>query len=172
MATSEPPQTPTPAIDGGEPAAPTIESVQAELSAKHDAYLRALAEAQNIQRRSLDNEMRARTGGVSQVANALLPVLEQMDLTLGQDLHAMDSAQLAKAVVMLRAELLKALDKNGIVRIDPARGEAFDPHCHQAVMQQPAEGVSAGHVVQCFQAGYRLGDHILRSAKVVVSPAT
>ena len=52
-----------------------------------------------------------------------------------------------------------------------ARGDAFDPHCHQAVIQQPADGVAPGCVVQCFQSGYRLGDHILRSAKVVVSPS-
>jgi molecular chaperone GrpE len=72
---------------------------------------------------------------------------------------------------MLRAELLKAIERHGIVRIDPARGDEFDPHCHQAVMQQPAEGVKPGCIVQCFQSGYRLGDHILRSAKVVVSPS-
>jgi molecular chaperone GrpE len=98
-------------------------------------------------------------------------VLENMDLALAQDLSAMEPAKLAAAVTMLRAELLKAIERHGIVRIDPARGDAFDPHCHQAVMQQAADGVAPGCVVQCFQSGYRLGDHILRSAKVVVSPS-
>lgn len=155
----------------GEPAAPTIESLQAELARKHDAYLRALAESQNIQRRSLENEARARASGVTQFANSLIPVLENMDLALAQDLATMEPAKLAAAVMMLRAELLKAIEKHGIVRIDPACGDAFDPHSQQAVMQQPAEGVAPGCVVRCFQSGYRLGDHILRSAKVVVSPS-
>ena len=167
MDTTEPKPDATP----GEPAAPTIESLQDELARKHDAYLRALAEVQNIQRRSVENEARARSSGITQVANSLIPVLENMDLALAQDLATMEPAKLAAAVTMLRAELLKAIERHGIVRIDPARGDEFDPHCHQAVMQQPAEGVKPGCIVQCFQSGYRLGDHILRSAKVVVSPS-
>jgi molecular chaperone GrpE len=162
---------PKPDASSGEPIEPTIDSLQDELARKHDAYLRALAEVQNIQRRSIENEARARHSGIVQVANSLVPVLENMDLALAQDLSAMEPAKLAAAVTMLRAELLKAIERHGIVRIDPARGDAFDPHCHQAVMQQAADGVAPGCVVQCFQSGYRLGDHILRSAKVVVSPS-
>ena len=161
---------PKPDASSGEPIEPSIDSLQDELARKHDAYLRALAEVQNIQRRSIENEARARHSGIVQVANSLVPVLENMDLALAQDLSAMEPAKLAAAVTMLRAELLKAIERHGIVRIDPARGDAFDPHCHQAVMQQAADGVAPGCVVQCFQSGYRLGDHILRSAKVVVSP--
>jgi molecular chaperone GrpE len=162
---------PKPDASSGEPIEPSIDSLQDELARKHDAYLRALAEVQNIQRRSIENEARARHSGIVQVANSLVPVLENMDLALAQDLSAMEPAKLAAAVTMLRAELLKAIERHGIVRIDPARGDAFDPHCHQAVMQQAADAVAPGCVVQCFQSGYRLGDHILRSAKVVVSPS-
>ena len=162
---------PKPDASSGEPIEPSIDSLQDELARKHDAYLRALAEVQNIQRRSIENEARARHSGIVQVANSLVPVLENMDLALAQDLSAMEPAKLAAAVTMLRAELLKAIERHGIVRMDPARGDAFDPHCHQAVMQQAADGVAPGCVVQCFQSGYRLGDHILRSAKVVVSPS-
>jgi molecular chaperone GrpE len=162
---------PKPDASSGEPIEPSIDSLQDELARKHDAYLRALAEVQNIQRRSIENEARARHSGIVQVANSLVPVLENMDLALAQDLSAMEPAKLAAAVTMLRAELLKAIERHGIVRIDPARGDAFDPHCHQAVMQQAADGVAPGCVVQCFQSGYRLSDHILRSAKVVVSPS-
>ncbi len=162
---------PKPDAANGEPVSPSIDALQDELARKHDAYLRALAEAQNIQRRSIENEARAHHSGVVQVANSLVPVLENMDLALAQDLSMMEPAKLAAAVTMLRTELLKAIEKHGIMRIDPARGDAFDPHCHQAVMQQPADGVAPGCVVQCFQSGYRLGDHILRSAKVVVSPS-
>jgi molecular chaperone GrpE len=162
---------PKPDASSGEPIEPSIDSLQDELARKHDAYLRALAEVQNIQRRSIENEARARHSGIVQVANSLVPVLENMDLALAQDLSAMEPAKLAAAVTMLRAELLKAIERHGIVRIAPARGDAFDPHCHQAVMQQAADGVAPGCVVQCFQSGYRLGDHILRSAKVVVSPS-
>jgi molecular chaperone GrpE len=58
-----------------------------------------------------------------------------------------------------------------VERIAPVRGEAFDPHRHEAVMRQPAEDVSPGHIVNTLQTGYLMGDTVLRPAKVSVSPS-
>lgn len=147
-----------------------IESLKRQVDERQSAYLRALADFQNFQRRAVENEIRAKDRGVAQVARAIVPVLEQIDLALGHDLSAMDSAKLAGAVDMIRRELLKALEGQGITRIEPRPGDEFDPMQHEAVMQQAAEGVDPGRIASCFQAGYRFGDTALRPAKVAVTP--
>ena len=147
-----------------------IEELKRQVEERQSAYLRALADFQNFQRRAGENEIRAKDRGVAQVARALVPVLEQIDLALGHDLSAMDSAKLAGAVEMIRRELLKALEGQGITRIEPKPGDEFDPMQHEAVMQQAVDGIEPGRVASCFQAGYRFGDSALRPAKVAVAP--
>lgn len=154
----------------GAPAESALDELKRQVEERQAAYLRALADFQNFQRRAGENEVRARDRGIAQVARAVVPVLEQMDLALGHDLKALDAQKLAGAVEMLRRELLKALEGQGITRISPAPGDEFDPMCHEAVMQQPAEGIAPGHIASCFQAGYRHGDTTLRPAKVAVTP--
>ncbi|MBU3729020.1 MAG: nucleotide exchange factor GrpE [Phycisphaerales bacterium] len=157
---------------GGEAATEesVIDELRRQVDERQSAYLRALADFQNFQRRAGENELRAKDRGVAQVARALVPVLEQMDLALGHDLSALDSAKLAGAVDMIRRELLKALEGQGITRIQPKPGDEFDPRQHEAVMQQAAEGIEPGRIASCFQAGYRFGDAALRPAKVAVTP--
>ena len=99
------------------------------------ARQRALADYANYQRRSVENEARARVGGLVQMVRALLPVLDHFDLALAQDLSKLSVEQLAKSIEMTRAELQKALEQNGISRIEPAAGEAFNPVEHDAVMR-------------------------------------
>jgi molecular chaperone GrpE len=147
-----------------------IADLRRQVDERQSAYLRALADFQNFQRRAGENEVRAKDRGVAQLARAIVPVLEQMDLALGHDLSALDSAKLAGAVEMIRRELLKALEGQGITRIEPKPGDEFDPMQHEAVMQQVAEGVEPGCIASCFQAGYRFGDTALRPAKVAVTP--
>lgn len=144
--------------------------LQQQLDEKHTAYLRVLADFQNFQRRAAENEMRARDHGVSSVARAIVPVLESLDVALGHDLRSLDASKLADAVEAFRTETIKALAKCGIERVEPVRGDVFDPKLHEAVMQQAADKVEPGHIAMCLQAGYRMGDLPLRSAKVAVTP--
>ena len=71
---------------------------------------------------------------------------------------------------MVRGELLRALEKAGVDLLQPKPGDAFDPHQHEAIMQAPAAGVATGHVSNTLQCGYRLGETVLRPAKVAVAP--
>ena len=89
--------------------------------------------------------------------------------------RAIDSAreqgapdEFVNGLALVRGELIAAFEKVGIVAYSP-QGEPFDPHVHEAIAQQPADGVAAGTVIEVYQSGYRLGDEILRAAKVVVS---
>ncbi len=147
-----------------------LAQMQLQVEEKQQAYLRVLADFQNFKRRAIENEARARDHGVSQVARAIVPVLENMDLALGHDLRSLEASKLADAVELMRGELLKALAQCGIERIAPLPGAEFDPHYHEAVMQQPADKIAPGRIAHCLQAGYRYGEVPLRSAKVAVTP--
>ena len=68
----------------------------------------------------------------------------------------------------MQAELQGALERVGITQDAPV-GRPFDPHVHEAVAQQPAEGAEPGTVIEVFSPGYRVGDEVLRAAKVVVA---
>ncbi len=144
-----------------------LESQLAEFESK---YLRVLADFQNFQRRAHDNEAKARVYGAAAVARSLVPALEHFDMAAGHDLASMPAEKLVAAVSMLQEELLKGLSEHGVERVSPAVGEEFNPHFHEAVMQQAVPGVAAGHVSMCLQAGYRLRDQPIRSAKVAVAP--
>jgi len=150
--------------------AQVVEKLLAERDEAIAAKLRAQADFANFQRRSLENEARARIGGLVQLTRALMPVLDHFDLALAQDHSKLTVEQLAKSIEMTRAELQKALEQNGIARIDPTPGTLFDPLQHDAVMRQPAEGVAPGCVSMRFQTGWRLGESVLRPAKVAVAP--
>jgi len=147
-----------------------IERLAAERDEAVAAKMRALADFANFQRRSVENEARARVGGLVQLTRSLMPVLDHFDLALAQDHSKLTVEQLAKSIEMTRAELQKALEQNGIARIEPAPGTPFDPLQHDAVMRQPADGIAPGCVSMRFQTGWRLGDSVLRPAKVAVAP--
>jgi molecular chaperone GrpE len=104
------------------------------------------------------------------VARSLMPVLDSMDLSLAQNAATVTVEQMMQAISMLRSEMNRALEKSGIQRIEPKRGDEFDPHLHEAVMQQPAEGLDGGRIAATFQVGYQLGESRLRPAKVSVTP--
>jgi molecular chaperone GrpE len=147
-----------------------VEKLTAERDEAIAAKLRAQADFANFQRRSIENEARARTGGLVQLTRALMPVLDHFDLALAQDHSKLTVEQLAKSIEMTRAELQKVLEQNGIARIEPAPGTPFDPLQHDAVMRQPAQGIAPGCVSMRFQTGWKLGESVLRPAKVAVAP--
>ena len=145
-----------------------IAALEKEVADLKDARLRALADLQNTARRGIENEGRARTQGVAGAAREILPVLDHVDLALQQ--KGMTLEQAVQGLSMLHAELAKSLEKVGVERIEPKVGDAFDPGVHEAVMKQPVDGVAPGAISMAFQSGYRLGDSVLRPAKVAVQP--
>lgn len=163
-------ETMTPTDGAGEDLAARIDRLALERDEAVAARQRALADFANFQRRAVENEARARTAGLVGLARALMPVLDQFDLALAQDVSRLSVEQMAKSFEIMRAELQKVLEQNGIVRIDPAPGSAFDPNQHDAVMRQAAAGVGPGAVSMRFQTGWRLGESVLRPAKVAVAP--
>jgi len=158
-------------VDLSDDPAEIVKQLQGELDEAVEARKRALADFRNYQRRAMENEQRALDAGVSRVVRALLPVMDNFDLTLAQKADQMTTEQLLDAVRIIRGELNKAMQLQGVQRIEPARGEAFDPHRHEAVMRQPADDIEPNSVVATMQPGYALGELVLRPAKVSVSPS-
>jgi len=154
-----------------EPATPEsrIAALEKEVADLKEARLRVLADLQNTARRGIENEGRARTQGVAGAAKAILPALDHVDLALQQ--NGMTLEQAMQGLNMLRAELAKGLDTVGVERIDPKVGEEFQPGIHEAVMRQAVDGVPANGVSMVLQSGWRLGESILRPAKVAVQPS-
>ena len=152
-------------------AAELVKQLQSERDEAVEGRLRALADFRNYQRRAGENEQRATQSGAVRMVKAILPVLDHFDLALNQKMDQMSLQQLTSAVRIVRDEFNKVLQTQGVERIEPARGEAFDPHRHEAVMRQKADDVDPNSVVQTLQTGYAMGDLVLRPAKVAVSPS-
>ena len=153
-------------------AALTVEDVIAKLEREitelKDSRLRAVADLQNTARRGVENEARARTQGIMGVARGVVPVLDQFELALAQ--KGLTAEQAAEGLKLLQSELWKSLARVGVEMIEPNLGDAFEPGKHEAVMQQAVEGIAAGAVSMKLQNGYRIGDTVLRPAKVAIQP--
>ena len=145
-----------------------IATLEREIAELKEARLRAVADLQNTARRGVENESRARAQGVMGAARAIFPVMDHAELALQQ--KGMTLEQAVQGLAMLQIELAKSLEKVGVERIEPKVGDAFDPGVHEAVMKQPVQGVAPGAISMAFQSGYRLGDSVLRPAKVAVQP--
>lgn len=146
-----------------------VERLEKDLADAQEQRLRLIAEYQTSQRRALESESRARGAGVAHAAKQVIPVIDHLDLALGQT-SGMSAEKAIEGLTMLRAELVKALEKSGIETIEPKPGDEFDPHQHEAVMRQPAAGVESGLIAVAFQPGYRLGETVIRAAKVAIAP--
>lgn len=133
--------------------------------------LRAFADHQNFQRRAANNEREAREMATRGVVSSLIPLIDQFDMALMQDPAKVCGETIAKGVEMIRAEFLRVLANYGVAPIAPAIGDEFNPGHHEALMQQPAEGVEPGHVSFVLSTGYKLGERVVRPAKVGVAPA-
>jgi molecular chaperone GrpE len=154
-------------------AALTVEDVIAKLEREitelKDSRLRAVADLQNTARRGVENEARARTQGIMGVARGVVPVLDQFELALAQ--KGLTAEQAAEGLKLLQSELWKSLARVGVEMIEPNLGDTFEPGKHEAVLQQAVEGVTAGAVSMKLQNGYRIGDTVLRPAKVAIQPS-
>ena len=169
----------------GEPSSPSTDAppgVNAEPSA--DELLARLQDAQRDHEKAMDDLRRvaadfdnyrkrvareqtqilARSG--ERVVAKLLPVLDDLERALDAAEHH-EEVKVLEGVRMTKDALAAVLASEGVDEI-PAEGP-FDPHVHEALMTQPAEGVEAGHVAHVVQRGYRIGDAVLRPARVVVA---
>jgi molecular chaperone GrpE len=144
-----------------------------------DLALRKAAELENVRRQNAQRVQKATRDGMRRVAVELLPALDDFERALAHaeaeeedaGAHAAEgggSHHLTKGIRLVQQQMVNALQRAGIEPFSPL-GEKFDPHLHEAVASTPVEGTESGTVIEVYQAGYRLGDDVLRAAKVVVA---
>ncbi|MDF1808425.1 MAG: nucleotide exchange factor GrpE [Phycisphaerales bacterium] len=136
-----------------------------------DKLLRAAADHQNFQRRATGNEREARTSATQGVVQSLIPLLDTFEMALLQDPEKVTAEQVIEGVRMIRGEFLRLLSGYGVSSIDPVVGDEFNPVEHSAMMQQPADGVEPGHISLNMGMGFKLGERVVRPAKVAVVPS-
>jgi molecular chaperone GrpE len=129
---------------------------------------RTRADFENYQKRLQRDLQQERRYSASPLAMELLPALDNMERALAAAEQAGEKTPLVQGVKMVHTQLLDALKRQGIVRVEPLN-QPFDPNQHQAVMQQPSAEQPANTVVQVLQPGYMIHDRVLRPASVAVS---
>lgn len=140
-----------------------IKAKSAELA---DQFLRAKAEAENARRRAEDEVSKARKFGIESFAESLLPVADSLDAALA--IQNATAQQLREGSDATLRQLTAALERNKVLAINPAAGDKFDPHQHQAISVVPADQ-DANTVVSVLQKGYLISERVLRPALVTVT---
>ncbi|MEO5620307.1 MAG: nucleotide exchange factor GrpE [Cypionkella sp.] len=151
-----------------------VETLRAERDDMRDRFMRALADAENSRKRGERDRREAEQYGGSKLARDLLPVYDNLKRALdaaNEETRAQAAALIEGLELTLR-ELTNVLSKHGVVEINPALGETFDPQLHQAMFEAPVGGTKAGQIIQVMGAGFMLHDRLLRPAQVGVSSNT
>jgi len=148
---------------------PEIDSL-VQLAAERDEYLadlqRLAAEFENYRKRAARDQERLVAHAHERLVRELLPVLDDLERAL-EAAERHEEAALVEGVKLVEQSLRKALVKEGLVEIET--DGPFDPHVHEALLSQSQEGAESGSVLEVVQRGYRLGDKVVRPARVIVA---
>jgi molecular chaperone GrpE len=147
----------------------TLEERTALLEKERDEYLndlkRVAADFENYRKRVARDLVGLVARAHERLVKELLPVLDDLERAL-EAAAQHEEAKLEEGVRLVHRELVEALAREGLVEVE-TDGQ-FDPHVHEALVSQPSEQED-GSVIEVLQKGYRLGDRVLRPARVVVS---
>jgi molecular chaperone GrpE len=146
-----------------------LAAAKKEAADNYDRYVRAVADMENLRRRSVREKDELRSFAIGRVLEDLLPVLDNLALGLAASRQpGADLKTLTGGVDMVLTQLKSALANHGLKEINPA-GQAFDPHQHEAISHQPDAKVPEEHVLTVVRTGFSLNGRLLRPASVVVS---
>ncbi len=144
-----------------------LEKAEATAAENWNRYLRSVAELDNVRKRAARDVESARRSGVERLAGELLDIVDSLELGLENAGSATAESLLQGKQATLRL-LRAAFDKFGIEVVDPV-GHPFDPQLHEAMSMQPSATAVPGSVLAVLQKGYRLGERLLRPARVIVA---
>lgn len=145
-----------------------LAEAQEQVAALNDKYLRLAAEFDNFRKRTIKEKADLILTGGEKVLSALLPVLDDLERARDNMQKSTDVESLREGVEMIIGKLDKTLATQGLKRMEPI-GTLFDTDFHEAIAMVPVpEDEQKGHVIDCVQTGYLLGEKVVRHAKVVV----
>ncbi len=149
-----------------------LETVTAELESLRDRWLRAVAEQENLRKRTQREVTDARRFAQADLMRDLLEVLDNFERAAAsvEDQELPEQMRSFKeGMDLIRRHLWEVLAARGLERIEAGPGVRFDPSVHEAVMQTESAEHEQGAIVEVVQAGYRLGDLVVRPSRVVVA---
>jgi molecular chaperone GrpE len=140
------------------------------VAAERDEYLalaqRVQADFENYRKRAVRDQERLVAHAHERLVRELLPILDDLERALvAAEQH--EEAKLVEGVKLVEKSLRSALQKEGLVEIET--DGPFDPHVHEALLTQPGADAESGSVLEVVQRGYRLGDRVVRPARVIVA---
>jgi molecular chaperone GrpE len=153
-------------------ASPTLEELQKQLAEAQsqaaefkDGWQRSVADFQNYRKRIERENAEVYQSAIANIVKRYLPVLDDIERAL-----AARPADLvwADGIELISRKLQSILEAEGVTRI-AAEGQVFDPNFHEAISQEPVDGVKSGHVISVIRNGYMLGDRVIRPAMVRVA---
>jgi molecular chaperone GrpE len=148
---------------------PEVEARLAAAEAKAEEHLndlkRLAAEFENYKKRTAREQASLSTRAAERLVKELLPIVDDLERAL-QAAEEHEEAKLEEGVRLVHRQLASALEREGLAEIET--DGKFDPHVHEALLSQPSEA-EEGSVIEVLQKGYRLGDRVLRPARVVIA---
>jgi len=145
-----------------------LAEAHAKLDAQRDAWLRALADAENARKRAQSDIAMARKYAAERIVEDLLPVMDGLEATLGAGGASPDA--LRAGVELTQKQLRNAFERAGVAEVNPDPGQRFDPHRHQAMAAVESDQ-EPNSVLAVMQKGYSLQDRVVRPALVTVAKA-
>jgi len=152
-----------------------LDELLADTRRERDEYLdlakRTKADFENFRKRMTAEVQAAAVRGKGELLRDVVPVLDDLERALeaaGLDPEGDSEDALAHGVLLVFRGLRETLSRSGVEAVDP-EGEKFDPNSHEALSTVKSDGVESGVVVETMQKGYRLGEQLIRPARVVVS---
>jgi molecular chaperone GrpE len=155
---------------GAATAAAEIEDLKRQLAEKHDRLLRALAEVDNVKRRTQRERDEYVRYANESLLRDLLPILDNFDRALEAARATREATKVVEGIALIQRELLKVLERIGVTR-HSALGERFDPNRHEATGRVVSVNQPPDTVVAELAPGYSLNGRLLRAAQVVVAAA-
>ncbi len=142
-----------------------IESLEKELAAQKDKYMRLAAEYDNYRKRTANEKLSIYDDATGKAVTELLPVADSVRMAL-ENLKDAD-AEVYKGVSLIQTQLDRSFEKLKIESYG-AVGDAFDPQLHNAISMVDSDELESGQIAAVFQTGYKIGDKIIRHAMVQV----
>lgn len=156
-----------------------VEQLEGELAATKDRWLRAMADLENYKKRVKREVEEAQLRTTQQLLPSFLPVMDNLERALeiaepaalnASDDNAKNVEQVVTGLKMVATEFMSALTKHGIEAV-PSVGTPFDPSMHDALQQFDSPDYPPGVIIREFEKGYRLGNRLIRPARVIVAGA-
>ncbi|MED1792390.1 nucleotide exchange factor GrpE [Brevibacillus nitrificans] len=141
---------------------------KAQAEEHQNRMLRAMADMDNLRRRVRKEQEDLAKYASQKIVEELLPILDNFERALAADKDSMTLESLLTGVDMVHRQMVQVFEKEGLAAI-AAKGQPFDPHVHQAVMQTQDPEFDSGVVVEELQKGYMFKDRVVRPAMVKVN---